>query len=647
MLRQNTRRASANRRSLNLDTPFGLTTNQPVVQAWILVQCLSSHVAGTNFRRAFLACLAASMLCLGTTVSAAPDMNKTLRYYFEAPETGFDPAQVSDHYSLEVIGSIFEPLLAYDYLARPQKLVPNTTIGLPEIRDGGRRFVFKIQPGIYFADSPVFGGKRRELTAHDYVYSLQRLVDPTGKAPWDFMLKGKVIGLDEKITAAKKTGLFDYDTPVAGLQASDRYTLTIRLKRPDFNLPYILAAPCTGAVAREVVEKYGNDIDAHPVGTGAYQLRSWKRQTHIVLEANPNFRGATYRPVAGAQGVDQEILKELTGREFPQIGIIDIRIIELGQAAWLSFDGGDLDILQRMSSEFVKVAAPGGTLNKRLKARGVHHFRQPEADITYIQFNMEDPVVGGYTLEKIALRRALTMSYNQLKEVYIVRNGEALPAQSPLAPQIVGYDPTFKNVLAQFNPARANALLDIFGYKDCDADGWREQPDCTPLQITYLTSTSGSRDLEELLQKGTNSIGIKLQIKKMPFPDVVKSRQGGTYQVAGAAWGADYPDAENFMQLLYGPNSGPANESRFRLKKFDELYEFIASHPDSPERNEKLRQMSRLVAAYAPWIVNTNRIFNHLSQSWVIGYKPFPGGSGRFMYYDIDTEKRAAFKNSR
>jgi ABC-type transport system substrate-binding protein len=603
---------------------------------------------GSIRRHSLTTMLVAVLLCVGVTaVFAAADMNKTLHYYFEAPETGFDPAQVSDHYSLEVISSIFEPLLTYDYLARPQKLVPNTTIGLPEISDGGRRFVFKIKPGISFADSPVFGGKRRELTANDYVYSLQRLVDPTGKAPWDFMLKGKIIGLDEKIEEAKKFGKFDYDKPVAGLQATDRYTLTLRLKRPDYILPYILATPSTGAVAREVVEHYGNDIDAHPVGTGPYLLRSWKRQTHIVLEANPNFRGASYSPAAGAQGIDQAVLKELAGKTFPRIGIIDIRVIESGQAAWLSFDGGDLDLLQRMSSEYVKVAAPGGTLNKKLQARGVHHFRQAEADITYIQFNMEDPVVGGYTLEKIALRRALTMSYNQMKEVSIIRNGEALAAQSPLAPQIVGYDPDFKNVLGRYSPARANALLDVFGYKDCDGDGWRELPDCSVLTLTYLTSTSGSRDLEELFQKGTNSIGIRLEIKKMPFPDLVKSRQAGTYQIAGAAWGADYPDAENFMQLLYGPNAGPANESRFRLKEFDKLYEDIATHPDSPQRNEKLREMSRLVAAYAPWMVNTNRIFTHLSQNWVSGYKPFPGGLARFMYYDIDTERRDAFKYSR
>jgi oligopeptide transport system substrate-binding protein len=591
-----------------------------------------------------------SLLCLAAlfgvgVAHAAADMNKTLYFSFEAPETGFDPAAVSDHYSLEIISNVFETLLTYDYLSRPQQLIAGTTQGLPVISDGGRTFVFKIRPGIYFADDPAFQGRKRELTAQDYVYSLQRLVDPSGKAPWDFMLKGKVIGLDEKIEAARKSGKFDYDKPLEGLQAVDRYTLKIRLRRPDFNMPYILAAPCTGAVAREVVERYGNDIDAHPVGTGPYRLRSWQRQTHIVLEANPTFRGDTYTPGPDAKDVDTTVLNELKGKTLPRIGVINIRIIDSGQAAWLSFERGDLDILPRMSSEYVKVAAPGGVLNKKLQARGVHYFREPEADITYNQFNMEDPVVGGYAPEKIALRRAIAMSYNQMKEVHIVRNGEALPAQSPLAPQIAGYDPNFRNTLGRYSPPHANALLDLFGYKDCDGDGWREMPGCKPLKITYLTSTSGSRDLEELLQKGMNAIGVRLEVAKAPFPDVIKARQGGTYQFAGAAWGADYPDAENFMQLLYGPNAGPANESRFRLKAFDDLYEDIAASPDSPQRTEKLRQMSRLVAAYAPWIFNTNRIRTHLSQNWISGYKPFPGGLPRFMYYDIDIAKRDAFKD--
>ena len=322
------------------------------------------------------------LLCGYEAALAAADMNKVLRTYLEAAETGFDPAQVSDHYSLEVIHTILEPLLGYDYLAQPLKLIPNTAFDLPRVSDGGRTYIFKIKPGIYFSDDAAFKGKRRELTAHDYAYSLQRLVDPTGKAPWDFMLKGKVLGLDEKITAAKKQGKFDYDRPVTGLEVVDRYTLKIRLARPDYNLPYILAAPATGAVAREVVEHYGKDIDAHPVGTGPYRLRSWQRQSRIILEANPTFRAVSYLPANGTQGIARELAEELAGKTLPRIGVIDIRIIESPQASWLSFLQGELDLHPRVSAEFARIAAPAGVLDPKLAQRGVRYFQEPESDIT-------------------------------------------------------------------------------------------------------------------------------------------------------------------------------------------------------------------------------------------------------------------------
>lgn len=578
---------------------------------------------------------------------AAADMNKTLHTYFEAAETGFDPAQSSDHYSLEIIQSILEPLLAYDYLARPLKLVPNTTVDLPRISNGGRTYVFKIRPGIFFADDPAFDGKKRELTAQDYVYSLQRLVDPTGKAPWDFMFKGKVVGLDEKIEDAKKNGKFDYDKPIAGLQVLDRYTLKIQLRRSDYNLPYILAAPATAAVAREVVEKYANDIEAHPVGTGPYKLRTWQRQSRIVLEANPDFRGVVYRPVPGVQHDNEPLAKELAGKAFPAVGVVDIKIIETPQASWLSFLGGELDVHPRVSAEFAVIAMPAGVLDKKLAQRGIRPFRDPDAEVIYTQFNMDDPVVGGYAPEKIALRRALAMAYNVMKEVSIVRNNQAIPAHSPIGPGVTGYDRDFKNVLGRYSPARAKAMLDLFGYKDCDNDGWREMPGCQPLTITYISSTGGaSRELNELLIKDAAAVGIRLKAQQMVFSEVIKARQGGTYQMSGAAWGADYPDAENFMQLLYGPNAGPVNESRFRHEEFDRLYLDIASMQDSPERNAKLRKMSRIVAANVPWYYNVHRIRTHMAQPWVTGYKPHPDHFLHFMYYDVDVAQRDAFKRN-
>lgn len=586
-----------------------------------------------------------SGLVLSAGALAAADPDKVLHAYFEAAESGFDPAAYSDRYSLEVTSNIYETLLTYDYLARPQKLVPQLAEGLPQISDNGKSFVFRIKKGIYFTDDPAFGGKRRELTAQDVVYSLQRLVDPTGKAPWDFMLKGKVIGLDEKIEAGRKAGKFDYDQPIDGLRALDRYTLQIRLKKTDYNLPNILAAPATAVVAREVVEKYGSDFSAHPVGTGPYVLKDWQRATRIVLQANPLFRGETYTPAAGAAGVDTKVARELAGKTFPRIGSIDIRIIESAQGAYLAFESGELDVLQGLGAEFTRIVAPGGKLGEAYVKRGVKYFREPEADLTYLQFNMDNPVVGGYTPDKVALRRAIAMSMNQAKLISVVANNQALAAQSPISPGITGYDPAFKNTLNSYSPARANALLDRFGYKDANGDGWRDLPSGKPLLITYTTSTGGDRrDFEEFLLKSLKAVGIKLEIRKMPFSELVKTRQSGQYQFAGAAWGADYPDAENFMQLLYGPNSGPGNESRFRNKQFDALYEDIATSPDSPERNAKLRQMSRIVAAYAPWIYNSHRIRTSLAQPWISGYKPHPDNMPHFMYLDIDPAAQAAAK---
>ncbi|WP_269533177.1 ABC transporter substrate-binding protein [Chitinimonas sp. BJYL2] len=584
------------------------------------------------------------LLAVSPVQAQSADPAKTIRTYFEAPESGFDPAKYSDHYSGEINSSIFEPLLAYDYLARPQTLIPRTA-DLPEIRDEGKTFIYKIKPGIYFADDPAFKGKKRELVAQDYVYTIQRLVDPASRgAPWDFMFKGKVIGLDEKLAEAVKSGKFDYDKPIEGLKALDRYTLQIKLKRPDYNMPYITAAPATGVVAREVIEHYGDASEAHPVGTGPYMLKSWQRRNRIILVANPNFRGYRYEPVK-APGVtfDAKIAAELAGKTFPRVGTIDIRVIETPQASWLSFQNGQLDTHPRLGFNYARLIAPGDKLAQKYQQMGWRYYREAEADITYYQFNMDDPVVGGSSVEKIALRRAINYAYNQMAELMIIRNGQGLLAQSPLAPQINGYDPNFKNVLGRFSPARGNALLDRFGYKDCDGDGWREQPGCKPLAIKLMMSTgSDGRDQEELMLKGFNAIKIKLSIEKMNFSDFLKNRQGGTYQFAGGAWGQDYPDAENFMQLLYGPNAGPVNEARFRNKDFDKLYEQIASEQPSEARNERLRDMSRIVAAHVPWIYSVNRIRTHIAQPWVVGYKPHPDNMPHWMFLDVDLDKQKA-----
>ncbi|HEX4943459.1 MAG TPA: ABC transporter substrate-binding protein, partial [Usitatibacteraceae bacterium] len=214
--------------------------------------------------------LAATVLVAAFAAGAAP--LKVLRVPFNIAETNFDPAFASDTYSNTVIDEIFEPPLTYDMLARPYKLKPQTAEAMPEIAEGGRIYTIRLRKGIYFADDPAFGGKRRELEAKDYEYAIKRLIDPKIASPNAWLVEGRIDGIDDAAAAAKKAGHLDYDAPIRGIEMPDRHTLRIRLAKPDYNFLYILAMGSLGAQAREVVERYGTDIGAHPVGTGAFVL---------------------------------------------------------------------------------------------------------------------------------------------------------------------------------------------------------------------------------------------------------------------------------------------------------------------------------------------------------------------------------------
>src|SRR5512140_2998810 len=224
-----------------------------------------------------------------------PAGDKALRYAFNVAETGFDPAQVSDLYSSNLIDNVFDTPLKYDYLARPVKLLPNTLAAMPEVAEGGTVYTMRVKPGIFFADDPAFGGRRRELVAEDYVYSIKRLFDPKLRSPNLYQLEGNIAGMDEVLAQARRASRMDYDTPVEGLRALDRYTFRVQLKQPNYNFIYYLAyCNITCAVAREVAETYGDKIAEHPVGTGPFRLAFWKRSSRMVFERNPDFREEYY-----------------------------------------------------------------------------------------------------------------------------------------------------------------------------------------------------------------------------------------------------------------------------------------------------------------------------------------------------------------
>jgi ABC-type transport system substrate-binding protein len=571
---------------------------------------------------------------------AAPEPRppRTLRVAFDFAETGFDPAQVSDATSLRICAHIFEPLLSYDYLARPARLVPLTAAALPEVLDGGRRFVFELKRGILFGDDPAFGGKPRELVAADVAYTIRRFYDPAVITEHLYLFENeKILGLSElrRQAIAAKTR-FAYDAPVDGLRVLDRYRLQITLAAPSPRFVQLFAYGLTGTVARELVERYGRDIMAHPVGTGPFVLAQWRRGSRIVLERNPRFRRQLFdtEPPAGDARA-QALASALAGRTLPLLDRVEATIIDEAQPRWLAFLRDEIDALS-VPAAFAAMAMPGGTLAPFLARRGVQARRSLGATVSHTFFNFDDPLVGGYTPDKVALRRAIALALDSAAEIRLVEHGLAVPAQTLIPPHCYGYDPGLKTEMSDASLARANALLDLHGYLPPAAGGWRRRPDGAPL-VLRLASTQDqrARQRNELWQKRLEAVGLPLQIEIARFGELIKRSLAGQLMMWGFIWSAGAPDADFFLGMAYGPNGGQSNDARFSLPAFDRLYERQHALPDGPERLAVIREATRLQLAYVPYIPRYHGITTDLTQARVRGYWRHPFTADWWRYTEV------------
>ncbi|MBI1773459.1 MAG: heme-binding protein, partial [Burkholderiales bacterium] len=495
------------------------------------------------------------------------------------------------------------------------------------------------QPGIMFTPDPAFKGKPRELTAEDYIYSIKRIYDPTVKSPWLFMFEGKLLG-DEKLRPAKdcKSQDFNLQTSIPGLQAVDKYTLRIRLNAPDSNFLFILATTATGAVAREVVEAYGNQVGNHPIGTGPFILGQWQRSFRIELLANPQYRKVVFND-QGSDDATRKIAASLAGQTLPRVSKVEIKIMEEQQSRVLGFLNHEFDYLEQVPAPLSNMVLDDGKLKPALQQQGVRLSLFTPLQTYYMWMNMEDPVVGGYTLEKIALRRAIALSYDSKEDIALMEKGLAIQAQSPLPPNVLGYDPSYKTPV-QYDVKLANALLDKFGYRR-GTDGYRNLPDgqLLHLQMHSLASTTG-RLHDEVWRKNLEAIGIHVSFKTDKHSEILRAARLGKVQMTEANWIADFPDAENFYQLLYGPNAGRANYSRFNLPAFNKLYEDAMRLSDSPERTAIYRQMAQLMHGYTPWVPRIHPVTADLSQSWLQNYYRHPVDFTNWRYVDVDVIAR-------
>jgi ABC-type transport system substrate-binding protein len=582
--------------------------------------------------------LAGASAASASASASAAQPARVLHMMLTSAESGFDPAVVSDIGTLNLIENLFDPMLGYDYLARPVKLRPNTLAAMPEVSEDGKTYTFHIRPGIFFSADAAFKDKQRELTAQDYLYSFKRMYDPALKSPWLYVFDDQVTG-DDALRSSAKAGKFDIDIPVAGLQATDRYTLKITLKKPDANFLFLMAMPSLGAVTREVMEAYPGQGGNHPVGTGPFSVSEWQRSYKIVLRANPSYH-AVFHAEGATDGGDRKIAAALEGKRLPRVDSVEVRIMEEHQSRVLGFLNKEFDYLEQVPESLSDMVLSEAKLRPELVARGVQLSLFPTLQTYYTWMNMEDPLIGGYTPERIALRRAIVMSRNGPDDIRLIDKGLALAAQSPLSPGVLGYDPQYRSPV-RYDPVMARALLDRFGYAKRDAHGYRLTPDGRPLTIVmHSLANATGRLRDEVWRKSLEAINIRLVIKSDKHSEIIKASRLGQVMMAEANWVADFPDGQNFYQLLYSANIGRMNYARFKLPDYDKRYEQSLTMSDSPERTALYHQLNQLIHYYAPWALRKYPLSVDLTQTWLLNFKRHPVDFTNWRYLDVDLARR-------
>ncbi len=562
---------------------------------------------------------------------AAADPAKVL--HITLPDiNSLDPQQYNDSPSYDVLRAIYEGLYEYDYLASPARIVPCTAAAMPVITDNGRTWTIKLKRGIFFTPDPAFNGKPRELVAADYVYALQRWMDPTLRRGGDTWTIDLVVGARAVVEQAKRTGHFDYDTPIAGLRALDRYTL--QLKLTDAIFPPIENALTTGALAREVVTAAGGDIRTRAVGTGPYMLREWRPGSRVVLAANPD-----YRPLAFPQTDNPRwsaMAKSMAGRTFPRIGVVDIAIMDEEQPRVLEFERGKLDYVRLYTDIANRLLDGGKGMRPDLAARGITHIASAEPYTFSFYFNVQDPVVGGMDAPHVALRRAIALATNVDELIAVVFGGQATVARQLVPPPAAGHDNAVK-ALALYDPAAANALLDRMGYTRRDGDGLRLAPDGAPLVITWSLRSGGtSTALATLIRKNLQAVGLRTDFHLTPFQDVIKELEAGKFAAYYGGYGG-LPSGYGILMQLDSRAPVSQNASRFASPRYDALMDRFMRTQDPRVQQETAMGMAQVAEAYVPLQPLVFRLENDFIQPRLEGFAP-PAFDTYWKYLDLRSD---------
>jgi ABC-type transport system substrate-binding protein len=550
-----------------------------------------------------------------------------------------DAGNMRGVYSMMVGSQIYETLYVFHFLKRPYELVPQLAEGIPEISDDHLTYIIRVKKGVLFQDDPCFpNGKGRELTAHDFIFSLKRIANLKYASQNWYSFKDKIVGLDDfrEYTKQFKSEFdVDYGQEVQGLKALDDYTIQITLNQPwPQMIETIFADNMSSPMAKEAVEYYGKDIMRHPVGTGAYRLKMWNRGSYIELVKNENWRGELY-PSEGESGDLEARYLDDAGKPVPFADRLIWRVIVEDQPAWLLFMRGEIDGMEIPKDNFNEaVSLQNREATDEMKNRGISlkHFDDPS--VFWIGFNMRDPVLG----ENKPLRKALSRAFNREHFIELFLNGRGHVAHGFVAPGLDSYDPKIKKYgYSKYDLQEAKQLLS-------EAEKIQGGP-IPKLTLGMPGTDTFSKQYGQFTQRQFQKIGIELEVNYMDWPTYMAEQNKGQLQLFAAGVSASYPDAIDFLTLFGTKYFAPGgNKFFYSNPDFDALLEKAEVMFPSPERLELYRKMERMVMEEYPAVFTNHRVSYILHHSWYKNYKPHVFSYGVSKYRNIDLADRSTYK---
>lgn len=539
--------------------------------------------------------------------------------------SGFDPINASDRYSGNEVGKVYEGLFEFHPLKRPYELIPNLAEALPTVSADGLSYTIKLKKGVLFHDSPAFkDGIGREMKAEDVIYSIKRLADPKLTAKGWWLLDDRISGLNEWRTKYSTAEATNYAEEIDGIKKTDDYTIVVKLKKPYPQFLYALAMPYTFIVAKEAVEYFGKEFLNYPVGTGAFILPKFDQSNLIVYNRNPKFRDKFY-PSEGEEGDDKLGLLADAGKKIPLVDKINVHIIVESQPKWLSFMKAKDDVIEVKDANIQQAITEEKELRSEHREKGIRLIMKPMLDVTYYAFNHEDP-----TFKNKKVRQAMNLAFDRVGYNKLFLEGTGFEANGPVPPGLGGYRKEFKNPYIKYDIELAKKLLAEAGFPEGKG---------LPTITVQTRSDTISRQGIEFLAKSMEKIGIKIEAGMNTWPELVNKVTKKQHQMYVMAWGADYPDAENFLGLLYCPNQSPgSNGANYCNADFDAIYKQATIMQDSPERTALYEKLNEMVAIDTPWIMGFHRTDIYLTQAWLKNFKFMEFNHTQFQYLNVDLE---------